>query len=600
MYLKRTVATALLLCLCTASLSAQARRGTFIPNFRDIEIQDFLKTMAQVTRRNILVDDSVKGKITVVAYKPIPVSEAVTFLKQVLEVRGFAVIEEGNLIKVVAQDRAVAQSDIIDETPSGRSADQISRVLKLPAYIDAAELATLLKTLGGKSASVDLFRSGNAVVISGYAPAVRRLLKIAEEVKPKTGPDGTLPGQNESVHIYRVKNLQAETLAQVLSRLDNPQVPVSDGEGKEGEAKTAATTKAAGVGAANQKIKAVAHKESNSIIVTANAEEWKEIRSIIMQLDSVRKQILLEVLIAEVSGSDINDFGIDWRYAGADAAYSQFNSGLAAEGNLVDPETGRITGNNTLSGFSLGFLERGGQLLGIFNANVSNQNFNVLSAPQILTLDNQEAEINVGQDVPVQTQARTTGGGNAEATVNSFEYRPAGIKLKFTPNINTDGNIALDLFAEVTNIEGGQTANSNPTFSKRNVKTYITVEDKQTIVIGGLVSNEQLNAVQKIPLLGDIPFLGFIFRRTTITNKRTNLMVFITPHILDEREESDRVTGLKRNQQVETSREAVNKLKLWPQDESPEERETEKENRIDEHPVKQDPPVYKKPEDKED
>ncbi len=315
----------------------------------------------------------------------------------------------------------------------------------------------------------------------------------------------------------------------------------------------------------------MAHKESNSVIVTASPEEWSEIRAIISRLDAVRKQLLLEVLIVEISSTKLNDFGIDWRFQGNTGPHTQFNTGRVLEGGLIN-ENGRITGNNTLSGFSLGFLEKGGELLGIFNANISNQNFNVLSAPQIMTLDNQEAEINVGQDVPVRKQERTSGGGSSEATVNSFDYRPAGIKLKFTPHINPDGVIGIDLFQEVTNIEGGISTATNPTFNKRSVKTYVTVKNKQTIVIGGLVNQEKQHSVQKIPLLGDIPLLGFLFRRTTYSTKKTNLMVFITPHVLNNPQEAARVSNYKREEQIRASRKRSDELKLWPENKAPDKR----------------------------
>ncbi|MBI41516.1 MAG: type II secretion system protein GspD [Leptospiraceae bacterium] len=556
----------------------RAPRGTFIPNFRDMEIKDFLENMARVTKKNILVDDSVKGKINIIYYKPIPISRAMDFLRSVLEVRGYAIVEEGNIIKVIPAEKAQTVSEATDGEIDSNATDTISKVFKVPPRVNLQEYAQLLKSLAGKGAQVETYRSGNAVIVTGYAPVIKRLMDITKSIMPdgldKDGSQG-----NEGVHIYQVKNLQAESLAQVLVRLDNPAAGQEKGE----DGKPAAVT--------TGKIKAVAHKESNSVIVTANSQEWEEIKNIIDQLDQPRQQILLEVLIVEVRGSNTNDFGIDWRYQGVNSAHTQFNSGYAVEGNLVDPETGRITGNNTLSGFSLGFLERGGELLGIFNANIDNQNFNVLSAPQMLTLDNQEAEINVGQDVPVRTQERTSGGGSSEATVNSFEYRPAGIKLKFTPHINTEGNISLDVFAEVTNIEGGASSISNPTFSKRNVKTYITVDNQQTIVIGGLVSNERLQAIKKIPLLGDIPLLGFLFRRTTMTNQRTNLMIFITPHILDDRADADRITNFKRETQINESRKRVEDLNLWPQPDPPGGREEILDDNVEEHPVK----PYKRP-----
>ncbi len=546
--MKKTLLSVLFLCTVINLYSQEIKevpKGMFVPNFRDVEIQDFLKTMAQITQRNILVDETVKGKITIVAYKPLPVNKALDFLKSVLEVRGFTVIEDNGLLKVTKKKDAENVSEVKDKTIEKTERDIITRIYKVPKNIGLKEIAELFRKLGGNEVTINEFSSSNSIIISGYSPVIKRLLEIAEQVIPKETEEKTI--ETESVHMYQVKNLQAESLANILVKLDNP---VPQGESKDKPP--------------SGKIKAVAHKESNTIIVIASREEWNEIRKIIENLDQPRKQILLEVLIAEVSGSDINDFGIDWRYIGPDAGYTQFNSGLAIEGKLID-EKGNITGNNTLAGFSIGFLQKGGDIVSIFNANVSNRNFNVLSSPQVLTLDNQEAEINVGQDVPVKTQERTTGGGTSEATVNSFEYRPAGIKLKFTPHINPEGKIHLELFTEVTNIEGGITFGINPVFNKRNVKTFINVDNKQTIVIGGLVSTENLKAIQKIPLLGDIPLLGFLFRRTTYTTKKTNLMVFLTPIILDEIDLANSITNTKRNQQLLEYKNATEKIHLWPQ-----------------------------------
>ncbi len=539
-------------------------RGMFVPNFRDVEIQDFLKTMAQITKKNILIDDSVKGKITVVAYKPLPVSEALQFLKSILEIRGFTVVEEDGLLKVYKKKEAENVSSIKEDI-SKTERDIITRIYKVPKTVGIREVADLFRKLGGNEITVNEFPSSSSIILSGYAPVIKRILDIAEQVIPKE--DIKLQSvETEGVHMYQAKHLQAESLANVLVKLENP---VLQTDTKDAKTPT--------------KIKAVSHKESNTIIVMASREEWNEIRKIIETLDQPRKQILLEVLIVEISGQDINDFGIDWRYVGPNAGYTQFNSGLAIEGNLID-DKGNITGNNTLAGFSIGFLQKGGDILGIFNANVSNRNFNVLSSPQVLTLDNQEAEINVGQDVPVKTQERTTGGGTAEATVNSFEYRPAGIKLKFTPHINPENKINLELFTEVTNIEGGITAGVNPVFSKRNVKTFINVDNKQTIVIGGLVATEKLKAIRKIPILGDIPLLGFLFRRTTYTEKKTNLMVFLTPMILEEKELADKLTNTKREHQELDYKKTTENIHLWPQKYSKSKEEIYQEN-LKEQPI---------------
>ncbi|MEQ9363884.1 MAG: secretin N-terminal domain-containing protein [Leptospirales bacterium] len=545
-------------------------KGSFQPEFKDVEISDFLKTMAQITRRNILIDDGIKGKITVVSHRRIPRAMALDFLKQVLEVKGFAVIDENGFLKVVPFDRGKDSSLPEGEATSDTRAGIVSRVLKMPGGVNVNEIANVLRQIAGKNTTVVPYLPSNTIVVTGYATNVRRAEAITNElISQMTGPSGASATSTDSVHIYRAKHITAESLAQVLVRLDNPQIITAPAPTPEGAAPGQAVVPqqvAAPPGQPAGKIKAVAHKESNSIVVTANPGEWNEILQIITRLDQLRQQILLEVLIAEVTSSKLNDFGIDWRYQGNDGPAGQFNTGLAAEGGLVDAETGNISGNNTLNGFSLGFLEQNGELLGILNANINNRNFNVLSSPQVLTLDNQEAEINVGQDVPVRTQERNSGGGNAEATVNSFEYRPAGIKLKFTPYVNADDRIGIDLFSEITTIEGGQTAATNPTFNKRNIKTFVNVNNKQTIVIGGLVFTEKLQAVAKVPLLGDIPLIGHLFRRTTHNVRRTNLMLFITPHILSNSQAADGITKYKRREQLKAQRERHNEVILWPEE----------------------------------
>ncbi|MCR9144554.1 MAG: type II secretion system protein GspD [bacterium] len=555
-------------------LQAQSElKGTFQPEFKDVEIRDFLKTMAQITRRNILIDDAIKGKITVVSHRKIPRSKALDFLKQVLEVKGFAVIDENGFLKVVPFDRGKDSSLPEGDATAQDRAGIVSRVLKMPAGVNVNEVANVLRQIAGKNTTVVPYLPSNTIVVTGYATNVRRAEAITGELMSQmTGPSGSTTTSTDSVHIYRAKHITAESLAQVLVRLDNPQIiltePAKAPNGANGANGQPVQPQPVAVptGQPAGKIKAVAHKESNSIVVTANPGEWNEILQIIQRLDQLRQQILLEVLIAEVTSSNLNDFGIDWRYQGNDGPAGQFNTGLAAEGGLVDGETGNISGNNTLNGFSLGFLEQNGELLGILNANINNRNFNVLSSPQVLTLDNQEAEINVGQDVPVRTQERNSGGGNAEATVNSFEYRPAGIKLKFTPYVNADDRIGIDLFSEITTIEGGQTAATNPTFNKRNIKTFVNVNNKQTIVIGGLVFTEKLQAVAKVPLLGDIPLIGHLFRRTTHNVRRTNLMLFITPHILSNARAADNITKYKRREQLKAQRERHNEVILWPEE----------------------------------
>lgn len=548
--------------------------ASFTADWRDTELKDFLMGMSAIIKKNILIDDAVKGKkVTIISQKRVRIEDAYGFMKSVLETQGFGLIEENDLIKVVKIKDALAKSQIvrIGKDPISDSEVALNKTITqiVPLeYSNAIELEPILKRVTSPDTDIIIPKNQNTLIFSGSTSDINKLLKLVDNLDVRVDGPGSISSAGD-IHIYTLEYNEAEKLAAILVKLDMPDAPVAPAQGQPGEAggdgkpaQPQPVAQAPKVPGKQDKIKAVAHKESNSLIVTATPQEWEEIKKIIKILDTPRKQVLLEVLIVELSSTDLNDFGIDWRYQ--ELAYGQFNTGLAAQGGVID-KNGRPTNVNTLSGFSLGFIRRGGQqIIGILNANSTNENFNVLSAPQILTLDNQEAEINVGQDVPVRTQNRNAGlGGDNAVTVANFEYRPTGIKLKFTPHINKNNRITLDLYQEIKNVAGisSEATGGNPTFNKRDIKTTIVVDNIQTIVIGGLLSNDKQKKVQKIPILGEIPLLGTLFRRTTNQNRKTNLMVFLTPHILDDRDKSDRMTIQKKNEQERMVDEREKKLR---------------------------------------
>ena len=534
-------------------------RNCFSVNFSNVDIRDWLKTMASLIRRNILVDGSVKGKITVISYRKVPESRALAFMQQVLEVKGYGIIEEPNLIKIYPLRQA--QEAVLPEEKkvTVKSAGVISRIISLPPEIDVNEVLNVLKSASGSKVSIVPFRPTNTLIITGFARNVLRVLDINKKLMEEVANRTELVSDSASVHIYNAHHITAESLARVLSQLDAPQSNQQKSNKKKRTPRP-------------QKIRAVAHKESNSLVITATAGEWLGIKQIIKKLDVPRSQILLEVLIAEISASDMDDFGIDWR--ANNTIHSQFNTGLAGASNIVSTSDDGVTLNpnrNILPGFSFGYLNNSLGILGFLNAQDRKQNFNILSSPQILALNNQEAEINVGQDVPIQTRQQS--GTTTDATlVSNYEYRPAGIKLKITPQINPSGQITLDLFIEISNIENqgaAASAGGNPTFSKRNVKTNVTAADKQTIVLGGLISTEKSKTVTKIPFLGDIPLLGYLFRRTTNRDVKRNLMVFVTPHMLLNRKQADKITDFKRGEQRSSLRKLNNEIIVWPEKKLP-------------------------------
>ena len=556
-YLKKFFLILLILCFFQAEIeflysqtrnskkqSKSKKNRTFTANWRNAEIEDFLKGMSAIVNKNILLDDALKGRrITIISRKEIPVKNAYKFMRSVLETLGFGLVETKNLIKVVRLKDALIKAPIVRVgkelvSESALNKNQIITQILNIEHAKAQELEAILRRLTTPETDIIVYRNTNSILLSGTAENVNKLLRVVKQLDvPEEEQEEKKVISAGNVHIYTLEYSESDNMAKVLSQINVPETKSNrDDKNK------------------NRKITVVSHKESNSLIITSKNDEWLKISTIIKNLDKPRKQVFLEMLIVELTAEDLNNFGIDWRIAGQNAPYGQFNSGLATEGGLIDA-TGQPTNINTLAGFSLGLIQVGGQqILSVLNANAGNNNFNVLSAPQIMTLDNEEAYINVGQDVPVKTQSRNAGAAGANAlTIDSYDYRPTGIDLKIKPQVNKNNNIALSILQKVNNISNSSSSvqGGNPTFRKREIKTKINVENKQTIVIGGLISEDKNKNVTSIPILGQIPFFGHLFKRTSIKLVKTNLMVFLTPHIFETREDADKFTARKKlNQEL--------------------------------------------------
>ena len=518
---------------------------TFRVDFREKNIHDFLKAMSKIIGKNIIADESVRGKITVISPQRIPATRAFSYLTSVLAVKGYGVVVEDKLLRVISLKDAVAKGRLIHVGKKPLKKEWVRKNVVITAIVaiehaDPSRLGGILKRVTNKNTEIVDFKETNNLILTGGALEVDRLLRIIVKLdKPIPEPKfEKIPGGN--IYIVRLKNMESDKVEATLKKITLPSSMID--QGKRGKEKKSGQK-------VGKKIEVVSHPQSNSIIYVGNKKEWRVIKDLIKKIDVTRDQILLEVLIAEVRENDINQFGLDLRYNRPNGGLStQFNSGIAAGGASTAGEAPSLQNIfNSLAGFSLGFFS--GSILGILNANKANDNFLVLSAPQILTLNNEEAEIDVGQDVPVQTSQSnlTTGSGGI---VNQFDYRPTGVKLKVTPQINSDQEITLKLDQEIKEVSGSTAgAIALPQFTKRKIKTTIKVHNEQTIVIGGLIATNRSKQIVKVPLLGDIPLLGYLFKRSTTQTMRTNLLVFITPHILTDRVLADKFTKeLQENQ----------------------------------------------------
>jgi general secretion pathway protein D len=533
----------------------------FSLNFKDVEIKEFLNIMSQLINKNIIVDDRVRGKITVNSAKEVPISRAYEIMKSILELKGLAVIETRNLIKIIPVNDAIKKNTdiIVDGRVARLNRENTVTFLYEVKNADPNELVRVLQSLKSRFTNIVTYPALNTIIFSGKSSEVKGLIKIAKSLDkedPDTGEKVDISTGN--IHVYHLENSKANQIAEVLSRIPFSEsavinrAPIAKSIRPSGKTRRT-TSRYRPPSRSKQKLSIIPSKETNSLIIYAKPEEYREILRVIKKLDIVREQVLIEALIVEVSAENNWSFGIDWMLGGKSGQHTGATSQINNMSSLNSwSKTGDIQGKQVPlplnSGFQLGYLNNNSILsFAILNASASDKDVNVLSTPQILTIDNEEAEMNVGEDISVPKTKISSGSDNS----TSYDYQQVGLKLKITPHITKGGQITLDYYQEVNSLldQGDPATGQLPKIGRRDFKTKITIFDGKTAVVGGLISNHKSTVISKVPILGDIPLLGWIFKRKSVRNEKKNLMVFITPHIVTKQNRLDAITQQKREEQ---------------------------------------------------
>jgi general secretion pathway protein D len=285
--------------------------------------------------------------------------------------------------------------------------------------------------------------------------------------------------------------------------------------------------------AISKEIKIVADKETNSLIITGPREEYELVEDVIKKLDIPRRMVYLEALIMEVKVSKNFNIGVQW--ADGDGSVIGGFSGKGGDASYDALKT--LQTGNLPPGFTLGVLEKGitigdvtfPNLGAVVNAYKSDDDVNVIATPQILTTDNKKATIKVGENVPYITSRNTT---NSEQDYTNYEYKDVATSLTITPQVNQAEIVRLEIGVEVIKLKSTETTDTPSTFT-RTADTTVIVHNEETVVIGGMIGQDTTTGEYKVPLLGDIPVLGWLFKSRSNSQEKTNLYIFITPHIVE-------------------------------------------------------------------
>ena len=450
--------------------------------------------------------------------------------------------------------RIVAALDVANATgvemirlQHGVASDLAPMVLRLLESTAAAAVASQGQTDNLFNTTVLPDVRTNALIVRAANPA--RLALVRGLVSQLDQPSATGPGAaSGNIHVVYLKNADATKLAITLraamsgeSRSTPGSTPASTGNTAPSGPASAATTSLNASASPSTGGQIQADPATNSLIITAPEPQYRQLRSVIEMLDQRRAQVFVESLIAEVSADKAAEFGVQWLSGtgNSGSAVGLLGTNFAVGGtNLFSLAANAATGNYTPStGLNVAVGERRNGVLALgalARFLQSNGDANVLSTPNLLTLDNEEAKIVIGQNVPFVTGQYTSNNTNAGA-VNPFqtiERKDVGLTLRVKPQISENGTVKMQIFQEVSSIDSKSSSTAGLITNKRSIESSVLVDDGSIVVLGGLLQDDTTNTQEKVPGLGDVPILGNLFRAEARSRKKTNLMVFLRPVVV--------------------------------------------------------------------
>ena len=582
------------LALLIVSFSSQVFAEKLTMNMRDADIRSLIQWVADNTGKNIVVHRQVQGNVTVLSPQPLSTDEAYQVFLSVLQVHGFAAIETPQAIKIVPI--ALATGGALPYDGAKADADMVVSVMKIK-NVSAVQMAETLRPLLSKEAVLTPYAATNALVVADHASNIASAKKLIEQLDTASdsaieliqlkhadalsilqslnglvangsaGKDVSLSADERSNSILvagdPAKRKQITTL---ITQLDSP----LNGHGNtrviylhyvdakelvpilQSLAKSIQTTQKDNT----TQVSIESSESSNALVVNAPPAMLSTIQRVIDQLDIRRAQVLVEAMLVEVSGDVADDIGVTW----ITDPEKEFVGAVNTMGDLPLANID-LTDSDRLQpgrGFTFGYFQDG-DLQAAIRALNTTQNANILSTPTIVAIDNEEASLLVGQNVPFKTGQSTSSASSTADPFTTIERQDIGLSLVVTPRINEGDSITLEIKQKTENIAASVDVASDIVTNKREIITKALIKDDQILVLGGLISDEETEVQEKVPFLGDLPLIGKLFSSTGKTNRKTNLMVFIRPTILKDEEHIAKVTEQRYKFMQDVQQQSQNK-----------------------------------------
>lgn len=570
---------------------------TFILNYEDVDIKKVTQDIANFSKKTIILDPRVKGKVTIYSNSSLSSDEVWDVYLRTIQVNGFSALNDENFVRIVPENEATRDQN------SGESGGEfITRVIELKNR-SSVELLPLIKPIAGRQANVSSIASINSLLVVDRKSNVERITEVVQSLDE----DNTA-----SVTIVDLKNLSSVEAVRILEKLksqNNPTInnfvaisfsasnsvivsansittniiketlqqldadAISEGSVAVIYLKYANAEEVAGIvssiasrfiSSESEKPIVTYHAPTNSVVVSSDESNIATIKNLISKLDIRRAQVLVEAIVVELSETAARSLGVETIFAGAEDG--EIPIGITRFQNGTGPDLLGLTGSAIESGDNANFSniaansllnsqgiiagigrisEDDDSMIAIINAIDADKNSNILTTTSLLAMDNEEASTVIGQEIPITTGESL--GSNNTNPFRTTSREEVGIKLSVKPQINEGNSVILEIKQEVSGVAGPLTGTTDLITNKRTIETTVLVDNNQIIVLGGLVDEDIQEDIQRVPVLGSIPVLGKLFQSSSESKVKKNLMVFLRPKILADSESVSQISTEKYN-----------------------------------------------------
>ena len=528
-------------------------------NFENADIETVIATVSEMLRINYILAPGVTGKITIQSHNKVPLSELFSTFQTMLEFNGFTAVKDGSFYRIVPIDTAKQQPVKVNtgkDAEMPKDASFVTQQIPLE-YVKANDVANIVRNLMPRGTDIVVYEPSNMLIVTAPPSGMVKFMKLLETIDIPSSERDSI-----RTYVYNVENGEAKKLAEILKSLyakqqvgaitpvktvaPTPQVPPTPVRPSAARARTTepgVTVQEGLAGVIEGDVIIEAYEDINALIIKSTPRAYLTLLETIKRLDTQPKQVLIEVLIAEVTLKNETKFGIEWlarkniRAFGDDynAVFGNTRGGVKV-GDAGDFVTTLPTG-----AFAA-FLDPQ-NLAMLISASATNNDLNVLASPHVLALDNKEAKIEIANEVPVATSISQP----QDVTQNIYsqvQFKSAGVILSVTPHVNEKKQVTLKISQEVSELGekvpiAGQDYQG---FITRKALTSAIVQDGHTLIIGGIISENKTKDRVGIPFLSEIPVFGYLFGTTTDTSQRRELILMVTPHVVSTHDEADQLT----------------------------------------------------------